>query len=93
MKAKERHFFSGLTPGIWAHRFWARIKDQTGLSAGDMSNDFSLSDIEQWVQGFEEDPESAADAQIAKWRKNHPLFDQSFQEKIAEKPRVKPLRH
>lgn len=78
MSSTERFFSPRVEPWIWAYRFWARIRERAGFLANDLESDCSRSDLEQWSHDFEENPEAAADVQIAKWREKYPFFDETF---------------
>lgn len=81
------------TPHVWTHRFWTRVKDRTGLSIVGVLKVVRFSDIEQRIQDFEDDPESAADEQITKWRKKYQMVDRAFRTQGANRSHQIELRN
>ena len=72
------------THKVWTDRFWTRIKDRTGLSIHGVLKVVRFADIEQRIQGFEDDPERAADEQITKWRNKYQTVDQAIQKNASD---------
>lgn len=82
---------AGQTTQLWTQRFWTRIKDRTGLSIHGVLSVVRFTDIEQRIQGFEGDPESAADEQITKWRKKYQMIDKALRNHSKDQSRE--LKH
>lgn len=79
MTHKEQQL-AKLSPALWINRFRTRIIEHTGLSTRDAESFAPLTEIDELIDGFEDNPEGAADAQIRLWREQHKAIDEAFKD-------------